>query len=271
VTPFANDYTAVLVVAKIAALGLLISSLEYLSRPRSLNDSGLMSWPITRLRHRRLAAGIVATGLDVAVRYPNVLVLLSVRALCAGLVVVLPRPFAVSPVLIVPLALITLLIYLHSPFGLDGADQMLWILIAGLAIAVLPNSDAALWIYLWFIALQGSLSYCVAGVAKASARGWRDGTFLVGIAQTSMYGHRKFATFLSALPRVARMASWLIILWECSFPLVLVAPRPIAAAVLCIGVAFHLVNAVVMGLNTFLLAFVATYPAIAFCVETRGF
>ena len=268
---FTDEYTAVLVVAKIAALGLLISSLEYLSRPRSLNDSGLMSWPITRLRHRRLAGGLTGAGLDAAVRYPNVLVLLGVRAVCAFIVVVLPHPLAISPALIVPLAIITLLIYLHSSYGLDGADQMLWILVAGLAVAALSNSAAPLRIYLWFVALQGCLAYCVAGVAKLSALGWRDGTFLVGIAQTSMYGHRMFATVISARPRVAITASWLIILWECGFPLVLVAPSPAAAAILCVGVVFHLANTLIMGLNTFFLAFVATYPAIAFCVQTRGF
>lgn len=268
---FADAHTALVVVAKMTALGLLICSLEFLRRPQSLDDASLMSWPITRLRHRRLAGGPLGASLDVAVRYPSVLAVLAVRAALAVAVLVLPGPFAVSPVLTVPLALTSLLILLHSSYGLDGADQMLWILVGGLALVTLSNTAGASRIYLWFVALQACLSYFVAGVAKLSARGWRDGSFLVAIAQTSMYGHQRISAFLAARRHTAIAISWLIILWESMFPIVLVAPPPIAAALLCVGVAFHFVNAVVMGLNTFFLAFVATYPAIAFCVESRGF
>lgn len=268
---FSDAHTAVIVVAKMVALGMLICSLEYLRRPNSLDDAGLMSWPITRLRHQRLATGLVGASLDVAVRYPSVLVVLAVRAALAVAVLVLPGPFAVSPVLIVPLALTTLLILLHSSYGLDGADQMLWILVAGLALVTWSSADYAPRLYLWFVALQGCLSYFVAGVAKLSARGWRDGSFLVAIAQTSMYGRQRISAFLAAQRHTATAISWLIILWESAFPTVLVAPHPIAAVLLCVGVAFHFVNAFVMGLNTFFVAFVATYPAIAFCVESRGF
>jgi hypothetical protein len=271
VNVFSDAHTALLVVAKMAALGLLICSLEYLRRPHTLGDAGLMSWPVTRLRHRRLASGPLGASLDVAVRYPSVLGVLAVRAALAAAVLLLPGPLAVSPALTIPLALTTLLILLHSSYGLDGADQMLWILVGGLALVTLSNAADASRIYLWFVALQACLSYFVAGVAKLTARGWRDGSFLVAIAQTSMYGHQRISQFLAARQPTATTISWLIILWESMFPVVLVVPEPIAAVLLCVGIVFHFVNAVVMGLNTFFVAFVATYPAIAFCVESRGF
>ena len=39
-------------------------------------------------------------------------------------------------------------------------------------------------------------------------------------------------------------------------------PRPLALAVLAAALVFHAGNAAIMGLNTFVWAFAATYPAI---------
>ena len=58
--------------------------------------------------------------------------------------------------------------------------------------------------------------------------------------------------------------------FECSAPIVLVDPT-VCVAWLAIGAAFHLVNAVVFGLDRFLWTWLAAYPALLYWVsELRG-
>jgi hypothetical protein len=59
-------------------------------------------------------------------------------------------------------------------------------------------------------------------------------------------------------------ASWLVIVFECAFPLVLWVRPQGAALLLACGLAFHLCNALVLGLNRFLWAWLAGYPALLF-------
>jgi hypothetical protein len=76
-----------------------------------------------------------------------------------------------------------------------------------------------------------------------------------------MYGRQPIAAFLYGHPRVARTAGRAVIAMELSLPLALVLPDPLALGLLGVGVLFHLSTAVVMGLNNFLLAFLAAYPS----------
>ena len=52
-----------------------------------------------------------------------------------------------------------------------------------------------------------------------------------------------------------------IVLFESFFGISIFLPIELLLIFLCIGFIFHLGNAVVMGLNTFLWAFVGSYPA----------
>jgi hypothetical protein len=201
--------------------------------------------------------------------YPNVLGLLALRALIACVILLSPTTVVINPWIICPLALLIGLFTIRSPYGQDGADQMAWILITGLALISVVATPVAKTAFLWFIALQSCFSYATAGIAKASAEGWRDGRYLVGICNTRIYGNVHFAQFLASRPALAKLLSLLIIVWESLFPLVLIVPIPFALAILVSGMLFHLANAQIMGLNTFLWSFVATYPAILYCVQTR--
>jgi len=62
--------------------------------------------------------------------------------------------------------------------------------------------------------------------------------------------------------------SWAIIVFECSFFLVFFIDLKYVMILLAMGVLFHLTNAIVMGLNGFLFAFTAAYPAVFYCVLT---
>jgi len=257
-------------VTKIAAVGVLLASVESLVQPGPLKDDGLMSWRVGQVRRPYLVRGVSGAILERLLSYPTVLGLLALRILLASMILLGPVSWSIHPLLLLPLVVLLCLFSLRNPFGLDGADQMFMIIFLGGAIACLVGTPRALCLYLWFVALQSCLAYATAGIAKATARGWRDGTFLVGVAATRMYGQASLARLLKRLPWLATGLSRVLISWESLFPLVLLVPKPVALCFLAGGCLFHLLNGLLMGLNTFLWAFLSTYPAILFCVQMRG-
>ena len=265
---FMDQHIAVSLVAKIAAVGVLVACAEYIADPSQLQDQGLMSWKVGRLRNTWLAANEAL--LDPVLRYPNVLAIISFRLLLAALIVFAPPALLSSAWIIAPAALLGGVFILRNAYGHDGADQMAWIIFCGLTITNLVGTPLAETAYLWFLALQACLAYATAGIAKASASQWRNGSCLIGILGTRIYGHAALTDFLRRKPTFVRLLAPLLIVWQCSFPIVLLAPVPVGLVILGIGVLFHLANAYFMGLNTFVWSFIATYPAIVFCIQSRG-
>ena len=265
-----DQTTATVAVARLTAVAVLLSCVEYLAQPRHLKSDGLLSWTVGSLREPWLTSGPTAMPLDAILRYPSVLALLGLRAAIAGVILIGPPSLAISPWVIGLAVVLSGLFILRNTYGQDGADQMAWILLTALALTGLVGTAAAQRVFLWFVTLQACFAYAVAGFAKASARGWRDGSYLIGICGTHIYGHAAIASALRQRPGLAKVMSCLLVTWECAFPLVLVAPLPVALAILGSGVLFHLINGYVMGLNTFIWSFTATYPAILFCVQARS-
>ena len=111
------------------------------------------------------------------------------------------------------------------------------------------------------------MSYVIAGVAKLSEPEWLDGSHLAAIFSTDAYGAKPIGDLLLRRRLLAATISIAFICWECTVLFAMFAPRPIAYAYLAIGLSFHVINAVVMGLNTFLFAFPATYPAILYLLQ----
>jgi hypothetical protein len=186
-------------------------------------------------------------------------------SLCAlgALTVVTGRVPAV-PVLLV-LASQLYLVARH-PVGADGSDQMFSLLLVTLAIATsLAGNPIVLHACLWFTALQAALAYASSGVAKLVSPMWRSGYALFRIVCTETYGAKWAATLLQGRPQLCRFLSWSVIVLEMLFPLVLLLPAPYALVALALPLAFHVGCAVVMGLNSFIWAFPATYPAVIFC------
>jgi hypothetical protein len=262
--PHFTPLEALALVERIAAVAILISSLEILARPALLADTGLLSWRTEQLRARWLTHGALARGLDVSFRPPVVLWIVGLRAAAATVIVVSPRP---AGVLVCAVAAASLLLMLRNSYGNDGADQLGLILFVAVSLAHLRPSPVVVEAVLWFVALLACLAYFTSGAAKLAGRRWRDGTGLTGVFETETYGARAVCGLLRRHRWLAVGASWAVIAGESFFPAALVAPTPVAAALLALGVSFHLGAAAVMGLNTFLWAFPATYPAVWYCAH----
>jgi len=122
-----------------------------------------------------------------------------------------------------------------------------------------------------FIAAQLALSYVAAGIFKLISPVWRSGEALPGILNTYGHGVAWASHVVGRRKWIGFAAGWLVMLFELIFPIVFVAPPSLVAVLLAAGFAFHLGCAVLMGLNSFLWPFPATYACVLATREILGF
>jgi hypothetical protein len=252
--------------AGIASFGNAISSLEHLAKLKQFSAGGIYS-PLlhieSKLGRGKLGAFLQSVGLLVA--------MLSVRLVAAIIVLVAtfawPREISIVPLW--TLAASSVWVAWRRRVGGDGGEQMTtMVLIAssiGLTFSLTPSVQC---VAAFFIAMQSCLAYFSAGMAKLLSSVWRSGDALRCIVNTSTHGSQWLVELLTRYPRFSAMVNWGLILAELAFPAVLIAPRGGACFFLLgVGLLFHVSNAVVMGLNNFIWAFLATYPCIYFLWE----
>lgn len=255
--------------ALIIGVGVLVSCLELLAGHRAYLPNGMFGWSLVRRRRIFASRPGLARLLVPLFDLPGVLVLLGLRVLAAmsmiaGVVAV--GSLLTAPVLV--LLATSLLVNLRHPYGMDGSDQMssLVVVVLGVHVAV-PDNDLVAIAGLWFLALQLSLSYVTAGVAKVFSPKWRAGTAVTEILSTVTYGRADLKRLLSAVPFLSKTLNYSVIVYECVFPIVLILGGKMTPVFLAGGVLLHAGIAVSMGLNTFFWAFVATYPSVMFCTR----
>lgn len=234
-----------------------LSSLELLSKGSIFEDDGILGRRLAMLRSAWMQRPPMRPILWHAWEPRTFRGLLFVRLAVALAAALFPGETA-------PLAALTalnLFVSLRLPSGRDGADQMSSIALTALTLGAFGD-DSARVLSVWFVATQGILSYVVAGIAKAAAKGWWTGGYLRGILSTTSYGDVRALKVFRRYPLLSTAASVGVIAFECTFWAVLVLPPKAAIAFLVLGFLFHAANAAIMGLNNFVWAFVATYPCI---------
>lgn len=146
-----------------------------------------------------------------------------------------------------------------------GSDYMTTVVVFGLLMTSLIKSEIQYLNFgLYYIAIQCSLSYFVAGIVKIKNRSWRSGYALQVFICHSNYNVPTFLRKMAQFPLFNRLCAWGVMLWECTFPLAWFHPKLIIVY-LVIGFVFHLGNFVAFGLNRFIFAWLASYPAVLFC------
>ena len=145
-----------------------------------------------------------------------------------------------------------------------GSDFMTLIVLMGLGLASLFPNHLLMGVgCLWYIALQTCTSYFISGLVKLKRANWRQGKALTGFIRLSIYEPGPFVKWFLESPKISLRISWVLILFECSFPLALLR-FDLALAYVSFGFLFHLANFYIFGLNRFLFAWLATYPALLF-------
>jgi hypothetical protein len=262
---FSTWQSALVITTDIATAAVILTTAEALHSRLAFTSSGLMSWEIARLRTRALSTGRVAAFLTFGLTYK---VFISIMLLSSAMALVLfsdPHNYYLRlvPSLFVLIALF--LASIRSPYGRDGADQMLLQLFTCIVICNWFPSEKTRQLCSIFIALQSCLAYTTAGVAKLISHEWRSGKAIRGIFDSEVYGF----SFSALVPErtfswLPLLIAWGVIIFESCFWLCLCFKK-LTLPILILGVAFHGTAAYLMGLNTFFLAFVATYPAIWMC------
>lgn len=249
----------------ICVSGLIISTLEYVVIARSFGANGVYAWKIVRLRFGAPHGRYLKSAFDKLFNENGVKLLLILRLVSLLLVLAVPTGGASFSCIIALLVLNNLAFNWRRLLGDDGSDQMSSIILITLALCLgMGRSSFTLHLGLWFIALQACLSYSAAGIAKLVSPQWRTGEAIYGIFNTGTYGMKSVALFLEKRKTLCVLLCWSVIIIETLFPLCLVLPEPWNWGFLVWGALFHLQCAVIMGLNSFLWAFVATYPAIIY-------
>lgn len=254
------------------SVGATIGALEQLASSRTLADDGLFGWPVMRLRAPMWWRRAGMERLEKVFGYPNVVGLVTTRAL-AGLGLTLPGATRAQRGVLAGTMCATAhgLHTRMAGYGLDGSDHLTFVNYAvSAAEKAFGNDPRAREALARFLAAQVCLAYFTSGAAKLVSPVWRDGTAIPEIFRTSMFGDDRFYQAVRERPWLAKSVAWTTILGEMAFPLVLVAPRPVARSILASGGLFHLANARFMGLNRFIWSYCSTYPALAHVSRSLG-
>jgi hypothetical protein len=244
------------------ALAVLLQTLELWQIREAYADTGIWRWSTLRAEHRGLPAplrGLFALLLP----YRCFLGLLIARLLAASLLF----GFGTSSVL--PglwLSQLAIAVRFRGTFN-GGSDSMTLLILLALSIASFaPQQPLLQSACLLYIGVQASLSYFVAGLAKLKEADWRRGAALPSFVLNTPYGAPVWTRALVGRAHVSMLLSWGVMAFECLFPLSWLDPR-VCLGFLAIGAGFHLANALVFGLNRFLFAWAAAYPALLYCSQ----
>jgi hypothetical protein len=249
--------------AAIIGAGIVLTSLGQLAARRDLAPGGFYDWSVVRARRGWTDKGLLAAPLAALFSYPRVLAITVVQAI-AALALVVGYP-ALTTVAALPILVVTqVLLRVRFQWGTDGADQIMFIVVVGLLAFYVCPPGALRETCLAFIGAETVLCYFSAGVAKALDPGWRNGTAVPMIVRSREFGLVRLSALVDRNEGLGKLLCWSTIAWETSAPaFVALGPRT-CLGYLAAGIVFHVSVAVVMGLNDFVLSFVATYPAVYF-------
>lgn len=157
--------------------------------------------------------------------------------------------------------ILTLIIRMRPHLGNNGADKMLLLGATAYFLALIAKIPGNQMLALFALSSQLSLAYATAGIVKLCEKGWWNGRFLSVIFATETFGHRSIGELFSSVPWLTQVGGIAIVSFEmsCSFAPWL-SPRASALLLMTAGI-FHLCTAVFMGLNTFVFAYAAAFPA----------
>ena len=244
----------------INATGGLLSALELLPLYRAFQDGGLLSWKVARLRRRRAVQPVLSLGGSI-LAWPGMIGVLSARIASALACIVFACLGPVPVPLLAAYVAIGCLLMLRTPLAADGGEQFMHITAVACLVTVVSGGSLASRIGLFFLASQLSLVYATSAAVKIASPGWRSGRYLPEVLGTGTLGRRSVHAFLTVGQRRAKWASRLVTYGELLCCLAPWSPPRMAWILLASAVAFHIVVAAIMGLNTFTFAFAATFPA----------
>jgi hypothetical protein len=240
----------------------VLQTIELLQIRRVWSDGGIWRWSLLAPEHQSLIAPLRWLFALLLPARPFA-VLLGLRLL-AALALALGAGRGLAPFLL--LTQLAVGVRFRGTFN-GGSDTFSVVLLTGLSLAqLLPASVLAQKAALSYIAVQLTLSYFIAGVAKLQHVEWRSGRALASLVGSGQYGApRSVVRALGGGARTAVLSTG-VLAFECTFPLAWSGPRA-SAAFIGLGLGFHLGAWLLFGLNRFVFAWAAAYPALLWCSQ----
>jgi hypothetical protein len=267
-TGLSSSTTALSWVARLIGLAVLVASVELgRSWARTVGPAGLLPWSIVRREHERLPRPLRA-ALDALLGERGFVVVVAVRIAAAFALVV--DPAGARPAAGIAFAA-SLLVSVRFRGRENGASDamtnlvLLALCIASVGAVVGVGVDVDVeQLAVGFVAAQALLSYVAAGLAKLRSPSWRRGTALAAFVSVERFGVPQTLRRVLAQPIIGAVAGFVVVAWQLASPLALTSTW--AAVSFCVvGLFFHAANFVAFGLNRFVFAWAATYPAIVWC------
>lgn len=211
-----------------------------------------------RLTEILLGIAFVQQSIEHLTRHSDERVIFAFRLLFS-LVIILGYKTDWATLMLIILSLY-LLYRIDGPYN-GGADKMGLLVLLCLGLSYIAPSIYWRELAFGYLSVQLTLSYCISGYVKLINPQWRSGQALIDVFQFSAYPVSESIRSWANSPKILFIASWLVIVFECIFPLALLSNVSLFM-VLMIAAAFHFVNACLFGLNRFFWVWLAAYPAI---------
>jgi hypothetical protein len=239
---------------RLVALSVLVQTLELLHVRGIFADDGVWRWEILKAEHEALPGPLRWLFARLLPYRPFSLLLWSRIGLATALACGLDG--AALPLFVSQLAIA---VRFRGTFN-GGSDYMTMVVLSALGLASLaPANETMARACLGYVCVQLVLSYSIAGVAKLRQPAWWKGAALRSFVTSPRYAAPRWISTLVA--RAALPLSWPVLAFEVAFPVALTGPR-VALGFACAGAVFHSMNALAFGLNRFLWAWAAAYPAL---------
>lgn len=237
------------------SVSLLLQSFELLSIASKIGPDSPWSWSHVRNDFAHWPA-ILLRILDILYeKYFKLLVLVQIiLAMLLPLHPVFPALLLIGTYLLIALRF-------RGQFN-GGSDTMTMTSLLSALLLSLPQPKVInLPLGLYFLAFQSTLSYFIAGMVKLKSKSWRTGQALHAFLLHSNYLVPEKLQYLSNNKLLMLVASYFIIIFECSFPILWLFPA-LTGYYLFTAFAFHIANYYIFGLNRFVFAWLCTYPAL---------
>ncbi len=251
---------AISFISQLVAFSVILQSLELLCISREFKEDGLYPWSILRLEYPRGIREFFSPFFS----HPSFIFLIVVQLILSLWLFFQPAFFVCSSLFFTALFIN---IRFRGTFN-GGSDKITMISLLALSIATWnPLSNFLMVIGLGFLAFHSVTSYVFAGFAKLKEPSWRKGTVLSDLLRLPHYPvPNKIRQWVILRPGLLRVLTLFILGFECLFPLIFYH-QTLAFIFLSMAFTFHILNVWLFGLNRFLFAWIATYPAILFFIQ----